>query len=123
MEINSAYSSALLSEASYANFQTAINPDGSFNEGRVITALVDLNGKVDPDDGFSPTQADDFITHWRVAHHLPNTSTGFSATVFESLDSPGKYVFAIRGTEPVFVRTPEKNVARKHVVTKLIIEK
>ncbi|MCG8015397.1 MAG: hypothetical protein JAY97_04205 [Candidatus Thiodiazotropha sp. 'RUGA'] len=100
MDINSAYSSALLSEASYANFQTAINPDGSFNEGRVITALVNINGVVDPDKGFSQAQAEDFVRHWRVAHHLPNTSTGFSATVFESLDNPGEFVFAMRGTEP-----------------------
>ncbi len=37
-------------------------------------------------------------THWKVAHHQPDDSTGFSATLFESLDNPGHYTFAIRGT-------------------------
>ncbi|MES9991035.1 MAG: calcium-binding protein [Candidatus Thiodiazotropha sp.] len=88
MEIRTAHQYSLLSEASYADFDTI----GAITQTDVENALIARE--------FSNTQAAEFITHWQVVHHLPNTSTGFSATVFESLDSPGKYVFAIRGTEP-----------------------
>ncbi|MCU7920929.1 MAG: hypothetical protein KZQ95_21615 [Candidatus Thiodiazotropha sp. (ex Epidulcina cf. delphinae)] len=77
---------ALLSEASYVDFSNVTN-DQSY-----ISALVNKD--------FSQVQAEDFVTHWRIAHHQPNTDTGFSATIFESLDNPGDYVFAMRGTEP-----------------------
>ncbi|MEW8069072.1 MAG: hypothetical protein AB2792_10850 [Candidatus Thiodiazotropha sp.] len=84
--MNTEYNYALLSEAAYANLQN------KFSSEDVKSSLINKD--------FSLTQAADFVTHWRVAHHLPNTSTGFSATIFESLDNPGEYVFAIRGTEP-----------------------
>ncbi|MEW8050970.1 MAG: hypothetical protein AB2792_10840 [Candidatus Thiodiazotropha sp.] len=88
------YEYALLSEASYADLERIRDAED------LKTALINIGGENNEDKGFSPTQAEDFVTHWRLAHHLPNTSTGFSATIFESLDNPGNYVFAMRGTEP-----------------------
>ncbi|MBT3029756.1 MAG: hypothetical protein KME36_01440 [Candidatus Thiodiazotropha sp. (ex Lucina pensylvanica)] len=100
MDIKLSINMANLSEASYADFRAAEQPDGSYRSSDVQTALINIGGENNEDKGFSLTQAADFVTHWRVAHHLPNTSTGFSATIFESLDNPGEYVFAMRGTEP-----------------------
>ncbi|HFD81385.1 MAG TPA: hypothetical protein ENK05_13485, partial [Gammaproteobacteria bacterium] len=88
MDIIRAYGNALLSEASYANFQNKIDPED------VKTALETI-----PDGGFSQVQAEDFVTHWKVANHQPDTASGFSATLFESLDEPGRYTLAIRGTQ------------------------
>jgi len=48
--------------------------------------------------GMPQTQAEHFASNWRVIDQLPNTSTGFSATVFQSIDD-GSYVLSIRGTE------------------------
>jgi hypothetical protein len=51
---------------------------------------------------FSATQAVDFLTHWKVIDQIPNTSTGFSATVFERLEDgkpTGERIIAVRGTE------------------------
>jgi len=76
----------VLSEASYSDFSTIDSDDD------VIKALID--------ESFSPTQAAEFVSHWRVADHIPNTSSGFSATVFERKDNLGQYTLAIRGTEP-----------------------
>ncbi|MCU7869288.1 MAG: hypothetical protein KZQ98_12250 [Candidatus Thiodiazotropha sp. (ex Lucinoma borealis)] len=87
MEVRTAHQNSFLSEASYADFDTI----GAITQTDVENALIAR--------GFSNTQAADFITHWRVAHHLPNTDTGFSATIFESVDNPGEIVFAMRGTE------------------------
>ncbi|MCG8024573.1 MAG: hypothetical protein JAZ02_11390 [Candidatus Thiodiazotropha endolucinida] len=88
MKIRTSYQYSILSEASYADFDT----NGAIAQTDVENALVARE--------FSSAQAADFITHWQVVHHLPNTPTGYSATVFESFDNPGEYVFAIRGTEP-----------------------
>ncbi|MEW8495819.1 MAG: hypothetical protein AB2604_18590, partial [Candidatus Thiodiazotropha taylori] len=63
------------------------------------TALVNLNGIVDEDKGFSQIQAEDFIRHWRVVDHLPDTSIGFSATVFQGLDNPDDFGLTMRGNE------------------------
>jgi hypothetical protein len=92
MEITKISQQAEISEASYVDFRAAIKSDGSYDTDKVKIALIT--------GGFSPTQASDFSADWRVANHLPNTSTGFSATVFESVDNPGEYTLAIRGTEP-----------------------
>ena len=55
-----------------------------------------VNGK------FSSAQADYLLLHWSVVPnaHQPNTASGFSSTLFKSLDTGGGYVLAIRGTEP-----------------------
>lgn len=94
MRIQDSSTFAKLSEAAYADFSNITD------EQSYISSLINIGGENIEDKGFSLTQAEDFVTHWRVAHHLPNTSTGFSTTIFESLDNPGHYVFAMRGTEP-----------------------
>ena len=89
MDINKMYQGSLLSEASYADLQNKFDPQD------VKTALMNIDGT---GKGFSKAQAEDFVTHWKVASHQPDTASGFSATLFESLDNPGTYTLAIRGT-------------------------
>lgn len=72
-----------LAEASYANFSV---PEENYDE-----ALEDK--------GFSSTQATDFLSNWLVVTHQPNTTSGFSSTLFKSTDPAGGYVLALRGTE------------------------
>jgi len=86
MEITKMYEQALLSEAAYADFSNLTNVQ-SF-----IDALITS--------GFFPTQAMEFVTDWQVIHHQPDTESGFSATLFKSMDASAAnpYVLAIRGT-------------------------
>jgi pimeloyl-ACP methyl ester carboxylesterase len=83
---------AELAEASYALFIKQENGLTINQDSKV--ALTDS--------GFSDSQADDFLNRWEIAHHQPNTDSGFSATLFKSTDpnAAQPYVFAIRGTEP-----------------------
>ncbi len=39
-----------------------------------------------------------------LASHLPNTASGFSATLFSYDAAPGEFTFAVRGTEPELLR-------------------
>ncbi len=71
-----------LAEASYANFNVSVS---NYDE-----ALEDK--------GFSALQADTMLLHWTIIAHQPNTTSGFSSTLFKNTD--GSYVLAIRGTEP-----------------------
>lgn len=55
---------------------------------------------------FTPTQAGDFSTHWKVLDQCPNTASGFSGTLFECIeDDPttgakkGELVVSFRSTE------------------------
>ncbi|MFV1998692.1 MAG: hypothetical protein ACC641_11885, partial [Acidiferrobacterales bacterium] len=104
MDTNMTYQNSLLSEASYADLQNKFDPED------VKTALMNIGG---PGKGFSEAQASDFVTRWRVADHQPNTSNGFSATLFETLDASGQgtgeYSLAIRGTE--VLRDPINDLA------------
>jgi hypothetical protein len=87
----------LLSEISYVDLQETKNPDGSYNKSKIVIALTSK--------GFSSAQALDYVNHWRVVDHQPNTTSGFSATLFEKLDDnqtgTGEYTLAFRGTEGV----------------------
>uniref|UniRef100_UPI0005879E3D calcium-binding protein n=1 Tax=Cellvibrio mixtus TaxID=39650 RepID=UPI0005879E3D len=78
--VNDYFDLASLAEASYADFS-------SFPE--VKDALLASE--------FSEAQADDILSRWTVRAHLPNTSTGFSTSLFEGIDG---FVLAFRGTEP-----------------------
>lgn len=80
---------AQLAEASYADFTSSDKKQ----------ALKD--------EGFSETQATEFLTHWQVVNQMPDTIHGFSATLFQRVDSDpltgaqaGDYAFAIRGSTP-----------------------
>ena len=79
------FEQAQLSEASYVFLENSIGDQ------------TDLETSLRSD--FSAIQAAEFVKHWRVANHQRNTESGFSATLFESLDRPGEYTFAVRGTE------------------------
>ncbi|MEW8193199.1 MAG: calcium-binding protein, partial [Candidatus Thiodiazotropha sp.] len=101
MNTEAIFANALLSEASYADFE-----DVNFNSlDEVRDALqrigTDEGEPDDPDKGFSLTQAREFTRQWEVIHHQPDTDSGFSATLFKSTDasSDQPYVLAIRGTD------------------------
>ena len=70
---------SLLSEASYADFWDE-------KHKLVFTAPKDVEDQLVSID-FSEQQAADFITHWRVVDHLPNQDSGFSATLFQRIDT------------------------------------
>ncbi|MGV8835104.1 flagellinolysin [Cellvibrio sp.] len=72
---------ASLAEASYATLREG----GDVNKAALIRS------------GFSDSQAEDILSRWSVKAHLPNTSTGFSMSLFEGADG---IVLAFRGTEP-----------------------
>lgn len=48
---------------------------------------------------FAAAQAIDFVQLWSVVHSIPNTASGFSATLFESKGRPGEVVLALRGSD------------------------
>jgi hypothetical protein len=90
--IQDLFQQSQLAEAAYANF---VNGGGLIATGDELkTALIA--------EGFSESQAADFVTHWQVVSQQPDTASGFSATVFERLDAnqqpTGQYSLAIRGT-------------------------
>ena len=70
---------AALSEASYMDFW-----DNDFHV--VVTAPGPVRNRLIAG-GFSPQQAVDFVSHWRVIDHLPNQDSGFSATLFQRIDN------------------------------------
>ncbi len=101
MSFNNLFQKALLAEASYADFESIDITD----EEDIKTALQRIDTAEDepvddPKKGFSLSQAEDFISHWEVVHHQPDTDSGFSATLFKNKDSnvSQPYVLAIRGT-------------------------
>ena len=91
-----------LAEAAYASFS---DENGIlFKDKDDLKKALKGNGSE-----FSQTQAEEFLKHWRVADQYAtgrtdkdpfwtNKGSGFSATLFESLDRPGEYTFAIRGS-------------------------
>jgi len=74
-----------LAEASYALFENFISP----NDALVAS-------------GMSAAQTTRLLKQWRVVNYVPDTASGFSATLFERLDSKGngtgEYNLAIRGS-------------------------
>jgi hypothetical protein len=49
-------------------------------------------------DGVSTAQADYFSANYRVIHQEPTTTSGFSATLFQDINT-GAYTFSLRGTD------------------------
>ena len=98
--IQDIFQQAQLAEAAYANLWDATLNQTITAKNDVTTALIT--------EGMSDAQATDFVNHWRVVSQytasggLTGQGSGFSATVFESLDNPGQYSFAIRGSENLF---------------------
>jgi len=83
MDVEKSIRNAALSEASYANFLSALKTDDDTNKSKIVSALQRIGTKDgepdDPDQGFSRSQATDFVTHWRLVDHQPDTASGFSA--------------------------------------------
>jgi hypothetical protein len=90
--IENLYSQSVLSEASYAKFGKSTIREGGYRQ--------DLENA-----DFSKSQAIAFLVKYRVISHIPNTGSGFSATVFQENNSDGtpnpngKKTIAVRGTE------------------------
>ena len=70
------FESALLSEASYVNFEKT--PSDSYESEKISEKLQSKE--------FSKSQAEDFIRRWEVVYQESNTPSGFSATLFKSKD-------------------------------------
>ena len=98
--IHNLFQQAELSEAAYANF---VDSAGNLltNPDDIKAALQDAGNNM----RFSSTQATAFVSQWRVVNHIPDTASGFSATLFERLDAneqpTRQYTFAIRGSTEV----------------------
>jgi hypothetical protein len=93
----------------YANLQMAAEAflvdkkEEPLPDNLLKAALIEGNNHASR---FTPTQAADFATHWKVLAQQPNTSTGFSGTLFECIkDDPvtgakaGELVISFRSTE------------------------
>ena len=94
--IQDLFQQAQLAQAAYAELTGTAR-----NQTALITRL-DVANKDTYNGTFSQSQAAEFVKHWRVVSHQPDTSSGFSATLFERLDSnqqpTGQYTLAIRGS-------------------------
>jgi len=94
--IQDLFQQAQLAQAAYADLTGTAG-----NQTALITRL-DVANKDTYNGTFSQSQATEFVKHWRVVSHQPDTSSGFSATLFERLDSDqqptGQYTLAIRGS-------------------------
>jgi VCBS repeat-containing protein len=107
--IQNLFQQAQLAEAAYANFINPVTGNVYSDNDSLTAALIaegfgkDKNSNIQT----QSTQAADFLANWRVVDQLPNTASGFSATVFQNVDT-GQYVFAARGTEtPILSNLPD----------------
>jgi len=94
--IQDLFQQAQLAEASYANF---LDNSGNLltNTNDVKAALIAEGFSKDPNDPTQSAQATAFVAQWTVVNQLPDTGSGFSATVFQNKVTQ-KYSLALRGT-------------------------
>ncbi|AFJ03706.1 Alkaline phosphatase [Methylophaga frappieri] len=92
MTANNLFQQALLAEAAYADFWNHAT-EQLITDSSLIAAALTF-------EGFSQTQAEEFVDEWTVRAHQPNTFSGLSVTVFENLN--GDKVLAVRGTDDPF---------------------
>lgn len=71
-----------------------VNPNGTLKSD--IPAALELGNE--HASRFTETGATDFLKHWEVVNQEANTSTGFSATLFENKDTH-EFVISFRSTE------------------------
>ncbi|HBU28883.1 MAG TPA: hypothetical protein DEB56_03775 [Thiobacillus sp.] len=94
--IQDLFQQAQLAQAAYADLT------GTAENQTALLARLDVANKDTYNGTFSQSQAAEFVKHWRVVSHQPDTSSGFSATLFERLNSEpqptGQYTLAIRGS-------------------------
>jgi hypothetical protein len=94
IESNQVSGLADVAEAAYINFDPV--PQGGWRDDDLATQLRKSESV------WPVARRDEFIKHWRVVAHQPNTASGFSGTLFERIDpQPGeaRFVVAMRGTE------------------------
>ena len=91
-----------LAEASY----TPLDDVSPRNSDQLNQALQ--NRGIDGE--FSASQALALVNNWSLANHLPNTPSGFSATLFERKGNSSELVLALRGTE--LTRQPILDLAK-----------
>jgi hypothetical protein len=91
--IQHTFQQAQLAEAAYANLWNADNDRPIAADDDVIAALQDDTNNM----SFSDAQADAFVKTWQVVDHIPDTASGFSATIFKNRQT-GAYSLAIRGS-------------------------
>lgn len=107
------FSYGLLSEVTYAELDGKNTLDDTIYEKDNLKNLLALK-ESGPDSGWAAALADEFVKHWRVVSHRPNTSSGFSATLYERLDEnenpAGEFVLAPRGTETEDIRDLQADV-------------
>nr|WP_295784969.1 putative Ig domain-containing protein [Rhodoferax sp.] len=83
----------------YADLQIAaeaflVNDDGTL-KGNLKSALIEGNFHSSK---FTEPQATNFLAHWEVVAQKPDTTTGFSGTLFRNKDT-GELVLSFRSTE------------------------
>lgn len=110
-QIQKLRNNAELAWASYGYFH-CVGYKFDINDDRVVTLenILDItykNFKTADEKGFrigtlkgefTPTQAKRFSERYELIHHIPNTLSGFSATIFYDI-SQQEYIIAFRGTE------------------------
>ena len=78
----------------YANLQMAAEALLADKDGNLVSdiqkALIKGNEHASK---FTETQATDFTTHWKVVAQKPNTTTGFSGTLFQCMNQRGQRHF------------------------------
>ena len=88
----------IAAEALYGKLESAVgNPSNLIENGITIlneASLIDGNKHTSK---FTTTQAAEFVKDWTILSHLPNTSTGFSGTLFKNKN--GELVLSFRSTE------------------------
>ncbi|MBL4680529.1 MAG: hypothetical protein JKY88_07380, partial [Pseudomonadales bacterium] len=99
------FSQVSLADASYVNLS-------SLTAASDQQAMINLL-KADPGPfstaRFSDAQAIAFANEWSFVHQLENTDTGFSATLFQNIQT-GKFALAIRGSEEIIVDILATNI-------------
>lgn len=75
------FQQAQLAEASYTLFDKI-----NYTDSGQVQAALDVANKANFNGSFSATQATTFVSQWRVVNHIPDTASGFSATLFERLN-------------------------------------
>ena len=92
-------SNEITSHLKYANLQMAAE---AIKLNEVVAGTITLKAAVEFGNNrsskFTGTQAQEFANTWEVVDHKPDTSTGFSGTLFKNKQT-GELVMSFRSTE------------------------
>lgn len=87
------FQQAQLAEAAYANFIDPVTGSLYTEQEKIKSALIAAGFSKDPANPDKSTQADEFLKHWLVISHQPDTASGFSATLFQRMMPTRQAVF------------------------------